>query len=188
VKRRKFIKNALGSALALAAIRLPGMAFSQTSQNTFAAGSTGQAGNGLILRGVNLGGWLVLEKWMVPKVYRGTDAVDEYQLGNMLGKDARARLQQHRETFITAEDFKWIKDAGLNAVRLPVGYWALEAPKPYVESSEFIDFALEQAQQNGLKLILDLHGAPGSQNGWDHSGRSGKIGWDKDPNDTSSLN
>ena len=147
-----------------------------------AANSTGQSGKGLILRGVNLGGWLVLEKWMVPKVYRGTDAADEYQLCNRLGKDARARLQQHRETFITAEDFKWIKNAGLNAVRLPVGYWALEAPQPYVESSEFIDFALEQAHQNGLKLILDLHGAPGSQNGWDHSGRSGQIGWDKDPN------
>ena len=181
MKRRKFIQNALGGALALAAIRLPDLAFSQTSQNTSAANGTGQAGNGLILRGVNLGGWLVLEKWMVPKVYRGTDAVDEYQLCAMLGKDARARLQQHRETFITAEDFKWIKDTGLNAVRLPVGYWALEAPKPYVESSEFIDFALEQARQNGLKLILDLHGAPGSQNGWDHSGRSGEIGWDKNP-------
>jgi glucan 1,3-beta-glucosidase len=182
VKRRKFIQNALGSALALATIRLPDLAFSQMSQNTLAANDTGQSGNGLILRGVNLGGWLVLEKWMVPKVYRGTGAVDEYQLCNTLGKDVRARLQQHRETFITAEDFQWIKNAGLNAVRLPVGYWALEAPQPYVESSEFIDFALEQARLNGLKLILDLHGAPGSQNGWDHSGRSGEIGWDKDPN------
>ena len=41
------------------------------------------------LRGVNLGGWLVLEKWMVPDVYRGTDAPDEYSLCLALGDEAR---------------------------------------------------------------------------------------------------
>jgi glucan 1,3-beta-glucosidase len=183
--RRKFCKNAIGGALALAVARLPGMTFAQTSQNTSAGGgeSAGQSESSISkLRGVNLGGWLVLEKWMVPTVYRDSDAPDEYGLCLALGDQAKARLDEHRETFITAEDFQWIKKCGLNAVRLPVGYWALEAPKPFVESSRFIDFALEQAQQNGLKLLLDLHGAPGSQNGWDHSGRSGEIGWHKDPN------
>jgi glucan 1,3-beta-glucosidase len=62
-----------------------------------------------------------------------------------------------------------------------VGYWAVEAPEPYVECARFIDFALEQCAQNDLKLVLDLHGAPGSQNGWDHSGRSGAINWPNDP-------
>lgn len=34
------------------------------------------------LRGVNLGSWLVLEKWMVPDIYRGVNAADEYsQIG-----------------------------------------------------------------------------------------------------------
>lgn len=133
------------------------------------------------LRGVNLGGWLVLEKWMVPAVYRGTQAQDEYSLCFALGDEARGRLDHHRETFITAEDFRWIKSCGLNAVRLPVGYWALEAPAPYVESARFIDFAFEECRANDLKLLLDLHGAPGSQNGWDHSGRSGAVNWPKDP-------
>ena len=133
------------------------------------------------LRGVNLGGWLVLEKWMVPDVYRGTEAADEYNLSLALGDQAAARLNHHRETFVTEADFRWIRERGLNAVRLPVGYWALEGPKPYVECGRFIDFALDQAQQNGLKLLLDLHGAPGSQNGWDHSGREGAVNWPKDP-------
>jgi glucan 1,3-beta-glucosidase len=128
-----------------------------------------------------LGGWLVLESWMVPEPYRGTNASDEYSLCLSLGSQARERLDRHRETFITAEDFQWIRKCGLNAVRLPVGYWALEAPKPYVESSRFVDFAFDQCEKNGLKLLLDLHGAPGSQNGWDHSGRSGPINWPKEP-------
>jgi glucan 1,3-beta-glucosidase len=181
IQRREFIKNAIGSALALAAVRISSDAFAQTNVNTPATGDLTEQANPLILRGVNLGGWLVLEKWMVPDVYRGTDAPDEYSLSLALGDQAKARLQRHRETFITAEDFRWIKNCGLNAVRLPVGYWALEAPKPFVGADDFLDFAFEQARQNDLKVVLDLHGAPGSQNGWDHSGRSGEIGWHKNP-------
>ncbi|HEX4350473.1 MAG TPA: cellulase family glycosylhydrolase [Verrucomicrobiae bacterium] len=178
--RRNFLKTTVGGAVALAAAGLPRIDFAQATNSAGATKADAPATSAKI-RGVNLGGWLVLEKWMVPDVYRQTDAEDEYNLCLTLGDEAKARLNHHRETFITAEDFRWIADHGLNAVRLPVGYWALEAPKPYVESAPFIDFALDQAQKNNLKLLLDLHGAPGSQNGWDHSGRSGPINWPKDP-------
>ncbi len=185
MRRRNFLKKTLGGAMTLAAVNLPGMALAQ-SNSVSPAPSPGklrpQVFTNSKLRGVNLGAWLVLEKWMVPDVYRGTEAPDEYSLCLALGDRARTRLDHHRETFITAEDFLWIRNCGLNAVRLPVGYWALEAPKPYVSTSQFIDFALDQCQQNGLKLLLDLHGAPGSQNGWDHSGRGGSIDWPQDQN------
>lgn len=182
MQRRDFLKTALGSAAALAAVSVSGISFAQESSSD-AGDKIGKAANTVSpkLRGVNLGAWLVLEKWMVPDVYRDTDAPDEYSLCLALGDRAESRLNRHRETWITEADFRWIADHGLNAVRLPVGYWALEAQKPYVESSKYIDFALDQAQRNGLKLLLDLHGAPGSQNGWDHSGRSGPINWPKDP-------
>jgi glucan 1,3-beta-glucosidase len=181
--RRSFLKNTLGSALTLAALKMPGLTFAgdatpaPTTPNSNLTGASSLAG----IRGVNLGGWLVLEKWMVPDVFDGTKAPDEYSLSLGMGDKAKGHLDRHHETFITDADFRWIRDCGLNAVRLPVGYWALEGPQPYVESGRFIDFALDQAQQNGLKLLLDLHGAPGSQNGWDHSGRSGPINWPHDP-------
>jgi glucan 1,3-beta-glucosidase len=177
IPRRSFLKNALGGALALSAMR-PGLALAQAAS---------VAGRGELLplpdkfRGVNLGAWLLLERWMVPELFQGSEAVDEYTFCQALGRQARARMDRHRETFITAEDFRWIKKCGLNAVRLPVGYWALEAPEPFVEHARFIEFALEQCRANGLKLLLDLHGAPGSQNGNDHSGRRGPIGWPGDP-------
>ena len=182
MQRRQFIQKALGGVAALAAAKMNGLTFAEKISNSPAPEKLTAGENVLSKRrGVNLGGWLVLEKWMVPDVFRGTDAPDEYSLCLDLGDRAKARLNQHRETFITAEDFRWIKNRGLNAVRLPVGYWALEAPKPFVECAKFVDFALEQCRQNNLKLLLDLHGAPGSQNGWDHSGRSGAINWPKDP-------
>ena len=169
--RRNFLKTTLGGAVALAAAKMPDFAFAQNLPNLRPSEKTDGQNEPAFskLRGVNLGAWLVLEKWMVPDIYRGTDAPDEYSLCLALGDQAKSRLDRHRETFITAEDFRWIRDCGLNAVRLPVGYWALEAPKPFVESAGFMDFALDQCQKNGLRLLLDLHGAPGSQNGWDHS-------------------
>ncbi len=184
MRRRNFLKNTLAGAVTLASAGLPRISLGDDLPAARAAdaGTKSMAPDFSTLRGVNLGSWLVLEKWMVPDVYRGVDAPDEYSLCLALGDEAGSRLNRHRETFITAEDFRWIRDSGLNAVRLPVGYWALEAPKPYVESARFIDFALDQAQANGLKLLLDLHGAPGSQNGWDHNGRMGPINWPEPQN------
>ncbi|MDB6017168.1 MAG: Glucan 1,3-beta-glucosidase [Pedosphaera sp.] len=181
--RKEFIQKALGGAVTLAAAGMSGLSLAQEAPRSPTAQQPGNppAPATTKFRGVNLGSWLVLERWMVPRLYHGTDAQDEYSLCLTLGEQAKARLDRHRETFITAEDFRWIKNCGLNAVRLPVGYWALEGMKPYVEYARFIDFALEQCRQNGLKLLLDLHGAPGSQNGWDHSGRKGDINWPKDP-------
>src|SRR5208282_2136993 len=181
--RRDFFKKTLGGAVALAAVKMSGLAFAQKISGSRASETLAGHGDPAFskLRGVNLGAWLVLEKWMVPDIYRGTDAPDEYSLCLALGDRAKNRLKRHRETFITAEDFRWIKNCGLNAVRLPVGYWAMEPPKPFVGAANFLDFAFDQASQNGLKVVLDLHGAPGSQNGWDHSGRSGEIGWNKNP-------
>ncbi|HEX3797767.1 MAG TPA: glycoside hydrolase family 5 protein [Verrucomicrobiae bacterium] len=130
--------------------------------------------------GVNLGGWLVLERWITPTLYDGVDAEDEYTFCQKLGKEkATARLQKHRETWITADDFKWLAARGINSVRLPVGYAVLEENAPYISARDTLEWAFKTAKENGLSVLLDLHGVPGSQNGWDHSGRSGEIGWPK---------
>jgi glucan 1,3-beta-glucosidase len=132
------------------------------------------------IHGVNLGGWLVLEKWIKPSLFDGQSAEDEYSLCQALGADkAAALLKEHRETWITAEDFKWLKARGINSVRLPVGYWVMEENSPFISGLETMDWAFRTAKENGMSVLLDLHGAPGSQNGWDHSGRAGEIGWYK---------
>lgn len=130
------------------------------------------------IHGVNLGGWLVLEKWIKPSLFAGQTAADEYTLCQALGKEkAAALLKKHRETWITADDFKWLADHGINSVRLPVGYWVAEENPPFITGLETMDWAFRTAKANGLSVLLDLHGVPGSQNGWDHSGRQGALGW-----------
>ena len=105
--------------------------------------------------------------------------MDEYTYTQALGKDeAYRRLSQHWNSWITQDDFYQIAGAGLNHVRIPIGYWAV-APlpgDPYVQGQvSVLDKAIGWARAAGLKVMLDLHGAPGSQNEFDNSGRLGPI-------------
>lgn len=126
-------------------------------------------------RGINLGGWLVVERWM-PGVFEGVRGPAEIDIVRELGYDAaRQRLTEHRETFITEDDFAWIRQQGFDFVRLPVGYWLFEATDDFIDGEVYIKRAFRWAQQHDLGVILDFHGLQGSQNGKDHSGQVGKT-------------
>ena len=141
------------------------------------------------LRGVNLGGWLVLEKWMAPRLFEGLGATDETTWCAELGRDAPARLRDHWEHFITRRDFAWLAGVGINAVRIPLGHWIFgppypyhptygTAPHPFVEGGiDVLDRALGWAAEFGLGVILDLHAAPGCQNGFDNGGIKDVCQW-----------
>lgn len=131
------------------------------------------------LRGVNLGGWLVLEQWMTPELFSGVNAYDEQELVNALSyEELKDLLTRHRKTFIHAADFARIAERGFNAVRIPVPWHILghnDQAQRHVPSLEFLDSAFELAEKYGLKILIDLHTVPGSQNGRDHSGATGAI-------------
>ena len=141
------------------------------------------------LRGVNLGGWLVLEKWMTPSLFEGLAATDETTWCAELGGDAPTRLRSHWERFITREDFAWLAGVGINAVRIPLGHWIFGPPYPYhpkygadphpfVDGGiDVLDRALGWAAEFGLGVILDLHAAPGCQNGFDNGGIKDVCQW-----------
>ena len=132
------------------------------------------------LRGVNLGGWLIAERWMTPELFEGVRGEGEIELVRQLGnEEAVRRLIRHRDTFITEKDFAWIAKHGIEVVRLPVGYWLFIETDEYVEGEEYVRQAFSWAEKYGVKIILDLHGLPGSQNGKAHSGEVGKTGFYK---------
>ena len=72
----------------------------------------------MFIKGVNLGNWLVLEKWMSPALFEGTTAEDEYYLPRRLSRESyESRIRQHRSEYISERDFAAIRRIGLNAVR-----------------------------------------------------------------------
>lgn len=71
-----------------------------------------------------------------------------------------------------------MKTAGLNAIRIPLGYWAVDLrdEEPYIGGQySYLIQAVQWAQEVGLQVMIDLHGAPGSQNGQDNSGLIGPV-------------
>ena len=119
-------------------------------------------GGDMMLQGVNLGGWLVLEKWMTPSLFDGTTAADETYFCHDLGEDrARERLKTFRDTFIQRRDFAEIADHGFNAVRIPVPFFIFEDIGPYIHCYEYLDRAFEWAEEFQLKILIDLHTVPG---------------------------
>jgi glucan 1,3-beta-glucosidase len=116
-----------------------------------------------------MGGWLVLEPWITPSIFEagGSSAVDEWTLCANLGYDeALRRLSSHWNSWITASDFYHIASAGMNHVRIPVGYWAVIPIRgePFVQGQlEILDQAVGWARDAGLKVIIDLHGGEKSE-------------------------
>lgn len=145
-------------------------------------------GNAVVLRGTNFGGWLVQEGWMCPTKQTDTLSTD-MTLYSRFGKEkAEALISAYQESWITEEDFRTVKELGLNVVRVPFTYMnvyhhlsdegELLHPDEFTlreDPFERLDFALEMCKKYGLYLILDMHGAVGSQNGSDHSGDTSRT-------------
>eukprot|EP00442_Polarella_glacialis_P052733 CAMPEP_0115071614 /NCGR_PEP_ID=MMETSP0227-20121206/13769_1 /TAXON_ID=89957 /ORGANISM="Polarella glacialis, Strain CCMP 1383" /LENGTH=600 /DNA_ID=CAMNT_0002458263 /DNA_START=197 /DNA_END=2000 /DNA_ORIENTATION=+ len=136
-------------------------------------------------RGVNLGGWLLLEPGPSHALFQthSSGASCEWELLERMREDlgpagAAAAIQAHRNSFVTEDDFRKIKALGLNAVRIPFGYWIVTGPADgdvYVGPGlEHLDRALGWCKAHGLQAMLDLHGAPGGESGEKPCGRERK--------------
>lgn len=140
------------------------------------------SGKPVTLRGINLGGWFVEEMWMTPWVQNPptgsaySQVVDHTTLWSTLTQRLGATSAQnvrnaYRSAWIQAADFPRIRAAGFNCVRLPFIYDIVDEPG----GMDWLRSAVSGATSAGLYVILDMHGAPGSQNGWDHSGTQGPV-------------
>ncbi|KAJ8594245.1 glycoside hydrolase family 5 protein [Rhizopogon salebrosus TDB-379] len=134
--------------------------------------------------GVNLGGLFVLEPFITPALYQKySGAVDEWTLSTLMAADTASgglgQLETHYSTFITEQDIAEIAGAGLNWIRLPIPFWAIEKWdfEPFLEKVcwPYILRVFQWARKYGIRVNLDLHTIPGSQNGYNHSGKLGSI-------------
>jgi glucan 1,3-beta-glucosidase len=135
-----------------------------------------------MMTGVNLGNWLVLEKWMSPELFDGTSAEDEVHLWRELSETAaRERFKVHRDSWVADRDFVYLAANGIELIRIPVPFFIFGDVPPYIGCIEYLDKAFEWAQRHGQKILIDLHTVPGSQNGFDNGGICGVCTFHKKP-------
>ncbi|MFH1771936.1 MAG: cellulase family glycosylhydrolase [Candidatus Omnitrophota bacterium] len=134
------------------------------------------------LKGVNLGGWLLMEGYIL-----GGRNIPESEFkrafAGLNGKKELTVFEKiFRDNFIQEDDIKNIASLGANAVRLPFNFRLIEK-KPYCYIEEgflYIERILRWADKYNIAVVLDLHAAPGAQNCDWHADSSGKADfWNK---------
>lgn len=126
-------------------------------------------------RGVNLGGWLVLERWMTPSLFAHSKQVDEIGLSSET--EYTKIITRHHQSFITEQDIQWLARHGITHLRVPIGYWLFGDHPPLANGIQYLDTLFTWAESHHMNILLSIHGAPGSQNGKHHSGKVGKVAW-----------
>lgn len=145
------------------------------------------------IRGVNIGGWLVLEPWITPSIfYNSFGLVDKFPIDMYSFCDyyepeiSNQIYRTHIDNWISESEIKLLVESGINLLRVPIGDWTFNPYGPYAKKSinniqctsgseEKIDWIFRISKKYNLKILLDLHGIKGSQNGFDNSGYSGNI-------------
>ncbi len=148
-----------------------------------------QKGEKITLKGVNLGAWLVREDWLCPDhvpteldgiktKYDGEYVYDTLQ--KRFGIEAAQELLEiYYDNWITEYDLDNIKEMGFNCVRVPFWYRNFyhddKGTKILDDNGEwdfhYLDWVVEECSKRELYVILDMHGAVGSQSDAPHSGR-----------------
>jgi endoglucanase len=127
-------------------------------------------GKPLLLKGINLGNWLLPEGYMFKFKTTNSPRLIQAAISELVGEDeARQFWKTYRDNYITQADIRFIKQSGFNSVRIPFSYRLfvsdggirkLEGP-----GYELLDRVVDWCRGAGLYVILDMHAAPGGQTG-----------------------
>ena len=131
-------------------------------------------GNGepILLRGFGLGGWLVPEGYMLHNQawiagFESPTEIENHVI-DLIGVDAAEDFWNlYRENYVAQADIDQIAEWGFNHIRVPFHYkqfydsTGTETPMGYA----IIDELISWCEPYNMYIILDMHCAPGGQNG-----------------------
>jgi hypothetical protein len=122
-------------------------------------------GKRLQLRGTNLGNWLEPEGYMFG-LEGGPQSTREIEglVNELIGpQEAEKFWQTYRDAYVTEDDMRFLHEAGLNSIRIPLHYKFFTPGNE--EGFQRLDRVVGWAKKYGLYVILDMHCAPGGQTG-----------------------
>ena len=140
----------------------------------------------IVLKGINLGNWLLWETWMgfVPEYTDDWGYFDTLEVFvDRFGEEkANEIVKTFEDNFITEEDIAQIEKLGFNCVRVPFWYrnfmtedleWLTENHNDN-RGFQKLDWLISTCEKYGIYVMLDLHGAPGGQSMNHCTGKAGR--------------
>lgn len=128
-------------------------------------------GKPFLMKGTNLGNWLLPEGYMFKFDKVNAPWMIEQVLLELIGPSASTRFwKQYLDSYITEADIRLLKEMGSNSVRLPFDY-RLFTNESYLGANDstrgfyYMDQVVNWCKKYQLYLLLDMHGAPGGQTG-----------------------
>ncbi|HEV2830863.1 MAG TPA: glycoside hydrolase family 5 protein [Hanamia sp.] len=128
-------------------------------------------GKPFLIKGTNLGNWLVPEGYMFKFKNTNSPRLINEAITELIGPgESRIFWEKFLDTYITQEDIHYLKSTGMNSIRIPFNY-RLFTNENYMGDNDstrgftFLDKAIKWCKAEGLYVILDMHCAPGGQTG-----------------------
>ena len=131
------------------------------------------------LKGLNLGGWFIMEKWMCP--LDNSNLPDTYSAITNLDSRFGVAVEQnlihsYQTNWITTGDLDNIANGGYNCVRMPV-WWGNFYSITNTTSSgwrtdafDVLDWLVTNCASRGIYVVIDMHGVVGGQSASDDTG------------------
>ncbi len=128
-----------------------------------------EQGEKIVLKGTNIGNWLVPEGYMFKMEKVSSPRKIDELLHELIGPDSLAKFWKGFLTnYITHEDIKYLKRIGCNHIRLPFHY-KLFTDEVYMGEKnagfKYFDKIIAWCKEENMYLLLDMHCAPGGQTG-----------------------
>ncbi|HEX4372844.1 MAG TPA: cellulase family glycosylhydrolase [Puia sp.] len=131
----------------------------------------GVDGKNFLMKGTNLGNWLVPEGYMFKFKSANCPRLINEVITELIGPDdAKIFWQKYLNTYITHADIHYLKSIGVNSIRIPFNY-RLFTNEDYLggrgdaRGFKLMDSVISWCKKEKVFVILDMHCAPGGQTG-----------------------
>jgi endoglucanase len=128
-------------------------------------------GEPFLLKGTNLGNWLVPEGYMFKFKNTNSPKMIYETVAELIGPEAATDFwNKYLNNYITEADIHYLKEIGVNSIRIPFNY-RLFTNEDYLGSNDagrgfkLLDKTIAWCKKVGIYVILDMHCAPGGQTG-----------------------
>ncbi len=163
------MKNKLLQCLLALLICLP--IFSQKFVSVKGKEIIGLDGKALLIKGTNLGNWLVPEGYMFKFQIASSPRLINELFSELFGpSETKQFWKQYLACYITKGDIHYLHSLGMNSIRVPFNY-RLFTDEYYLggygikRGFALMDSVVNWCAAENMTVILDMHAAPGGQTG-----------------------